>query len=173
MLGQIPEALYFALFLIFAKKLKEKRLLFIILMVIEYILLKQLLHFTIWFQILYTFITFLLLKVLYKNKAQITDIFIFTIASIILILISAIPSLIFCHNITAAIITSRMIMFSLLFLCRNKLYSITNVYKSFWNRENKVKKIKTTTFRAINIVIFNLLFYIINLGMLYTLIFRK
>ena len=41
MLGQIPEAIYFALFIILTKELKEKRILFIILMIIEYILLKQ------------------------------------------------------------------------------------------------------------------------------------
>lgn len=32
-LGQIPEAIYFALFMIFAKDLKEKRILYILLMV--------------------------------------------------------------------------------------------------------------------------------------------
>ena len=73
--GQILEAIYFALFMIFVKNLKEKRVLFTLLMVVEYILLKQFLHYTMWFQALYTFITFLILKVLYKQQAQITDIF--------------------------------------------------------------------------------------------------
>ena len=46
-LGQIPEAVYFALFLIFTKNLKEKRVLFIILMIGEYLLLKSFIHFDI------------------------------------------------------------------------------------------------------------------------------
>lgn len=39
-LGQIPEAIFLALFMIYAKGLKEKRLLFIFLMIIEYLLTK-------------------------------------------------------------------------------------------------------------------------------------
>ena len=89
-LGQIPEAVYFALFLIFTKNLKEKRVLFTILMIGEYLLLKSFIHFDIWFQIGYTVMTFLTLKVLYKDKAQITDVFTFGIASIVLIIISLI-----------------------------------------------------------------------------------
>ena len=57
LLGQIPEAIYFALFLIYSKNIKNKRLLFIILMIVEYIILKQFIHFNIWFQVLYTFTT--------------------------------------------------------------------------------------------------------------------
>lgn len=94
-LGQIPEAIYFALFMIFAKDLKEKRILYILLMVIEYLLLKHFIKYNIWFQILYTIMQFVILKVLYKEKSQITDIFTFTIASIILVLCCFIPSLLF------------------------------------------------------------------------------
>ena len=36
-IGQIPEAIYFALFMIYAKGLKEKRILFTVLMVNRYI----------------------------------------------------------------------------------------------------------------------------------------
>ena len=46
-LGQIPEAIYFALFMIFAKDLKEKRILYILLMVIEYLLLKHFIKYNI------------------------------------------------------------------------------------------------------------------------------
>lgn len=80
-LGQIPEAVYFALFLIFAKNLKEKRILFIFTMVFEYLLIKYAIHFNTWFQVLYTFLTYLTLKVFYKEKAQITDMCTFTISS--------------------------------------------------------------------------------------------
>ena len=39
LLGQIPEAIYFALFMIFTKRLDKKQILFTVLMIIEYILL--------------------------------------------------------------------------------------------------------------------------------------
>ena len=82
LLGQIPEALYFAIFMIFVKQLKTKRLVFILLMILEYVLLKYLIHYNMYFQIAYTFFTYIILKVLYKERSQITDIFTFTIGSI-------------------------------------------------------------------------------------------
>lgn len=171
--GQIPEALYFALFMIFTKNLKEKRVLFIVLMIAEYILLKLVFPFNMWFQVAYTFTTYLILKVLYKQKAQIIDIFTFSISSIILILISASVSILFNHNIFLVVLSSRILMFVFLFIFRHRFNEIQNLYKLLWNRNDKPKRIKTTTFRTINTVVFNLLFFIINFGMLYALLFVK
>ena len=171
--GQIPEAIYFALFMIFTKRLKEKRVLFTLLMVVEYILLKQFLHYTMWFQVLYTFITFLILKVLYKQQAQITDIFTFMIGSFILILISSVPYAIIyftIQNFYVYVVISRILLFLFLFLFKNKLPNIQKIYKKLWNRNDSVKKkMKTTTFRCINIILFNLMFYLINLYIVCTL----
>lgn len=80
-LGQIPEAIFFALFMIYAKNIKEKRVLFVALMITEYLLLKYFIKFSIIFQITYTCMTYLIIKVLYKEKSQITDIFTFTMSS--------------------------------------------------------------------------------------------
>ena len=163
--------------MIFAKNLKEKRLLFILLMILEYIMLTRILIFTSWFQVLYTVITYLILKVLYKEKAQITDIFTFTIGSIVLMIIS-----IFCVFLTCVIfknamvsgIINRLLMFMLLFIFHKYLYKIQNLYKKFWNRNDKIKKkIKSVTFRCINLAIFNIMFYIINIGMFYCILLRK
>ena len=87
LLGQIPEAVYFSLFMIFTKQLKEKRLLFTIIMILEYVLIQRVIHFNIWLHIIYTIFVYLILKLLYKDKAQVTDIFTFTISSMLLILI--------------------------------------------------------------------------------------
>ena len=170
-LGQIPEAIYFALFMIFTKELKEKRILFIVLMILEYILLKQFIHFNIWFQIVYTGITFVILKVLYKEKAQITDIFTFTIASIFVLLVD-VPSYFIVHTFTdnfiVYVIIARLTLFCVTILLKNKLPKIQKVYKKLWNRnDSKKKKIKTTTFRSLNVVIFNITFYLLNMAMLY------
>ena len=170
-LGQIPEAIYFALFMIFAKDLKEKRIKFTVLMIIEYLLLKYLIEFNIWFQVSYTIITYIILKLLYKEKAQITDIFTFTISSIILIIISFISYIIIwktINNYYVAVIINRFLIVLFLIISHKRLYKIQRIYKKLWNRNDKNKnKIKSTTFRAINVVIFNIIFYIINLGMLF------
>ena len=75
LLGQIPEALYFALFIIFAKQIKEKRILFTVLMVFEYLLAKYTFQYSVMFHISYIALIYLLLKILYKEKAQITRFF--------------------------------------------------------------------------------------------------
>lgn len=172
-LGQIPEAVYFAIFMLLVKELKSKRIIFIIGMIIEYILLFNALPYSVWSHVLYFIVSYILMKVLYKNKVQIIDVFTLGIGSVILILISAVISLLFRHSIITVLILNRLLMFGFLFLFRNKLSKIQKLYKLLWNRNDKPKKMKTTTFRAVNTVLFNLLFYIINFGMLYALLFVK
>ena len=177
LLGQIPEAIYFALFMIFTKELKSKRVLYIVLMIAEYILLKHFIKFSIWFQIAYTIFQFIILKILYKEKAQVTDIFTFTIASLVLMLSCTLPSFIILNNndnyIIYAVLT-RIIMFGFLFLFKDKLYKIQEVYKKIWNRNDATKKkIKSTTFRCLNLVVFNIMFYVINLGLIYAIYYNS
>lgn len=176
-IGQIPEAVYFALFMILVKQLKEKRLLYIALMIVDYLVLKHFIQFSMYFQVAYTFMAFIILKVLYKEKAQITDIFTFTIGSIILILFSFICGTLYIANIFSYMtctIINRTMMFTFLWVFRNKLCKIQELYKKLWNRNDKIKKkIKSTTFRSINIVAFNSIFYIIHIGMLYAIYYNS
>ena len=173
-LGQIPEAVYFALFLIFTKNLKEKRVLFIILMIGEYLLLKSFIHFDIWFQIGYTVMTFLTLKVLYKDKAQITDIFTFGIASIVLIVISLISFILLGPDMTLATLLNRILLILFFIVTHKNLNTIQIIYKKFWSRNDLVsKRMKSTTFRAFSTMVFNFMFYIINLGMIYAILVRR
>lgn len=166
LLGQLPEAVYFALFMIFAKNLKEKRLLFVTTMIVEYFILKYMFVYNIWFQAIYIFMTYAILKYFYKEKSQITDIFTFAIGSIILMIISGISYLIInftTKDFIASVIISRILMFLVLFLVNYKFYKIQNLYKKLWNRNDKVKKkMKSITFRCWNLIFFNLMFYIIS-----------
>lgn len=172
-LGQIPEAIYFALFMLFAKNIKEKRILFTLTMIFEYLALKQFIKFDVWFQVIYVFMTYLNLKVFYKNKARITDICTFMIASIILIATSALCFIFLPKNAYIISITNRVIIFALIFIFKNKLAKLETIYTKFWNRHNSPNFIKSVTFRSAFIVIFNFMFYLINLGMLYMLFLRK
>lgn len=178
LLGQIPEAVYFALFLIFTKRLKTHRLIFCILVLIEYLLLVNLFPFNLWFHIGLTILIYLSLKVIYKNRAQITDIFTFGISSVLLIIVSIVNYLIFCKllnvNFVVSAVTQKLILFALLLCLKPKLYNIQKLYKRLWNRNDKLpKKMKTTTFRAINVVVFNTTFYIINVCMLIAIIHNR
>lgn len=170
-LGRVAEALYFSIFLILTKRLKTKRIIFILLMCFEYLLLYQIFPYNVKFQISYTIMTFFILKLLYKEESQITDIFTFGIASIFLIITSAIfsiPKIFFDVNYVICVLCNRIFIFSCLYFSRKKLPVIQKLYKKMWNRKNNVTKtIKSTTFRSINVILFNLMFYIINLGMIY------
>lgn len=172
-LGQIPEALYFALFIIFSKQLKTKRSIFIILIIIEEFLITRVFQYTIWFQVLFTVLMYTILKILYKEKAQITDIFTFMISSLILSVINGLSYFIFYglkHQFLISVIISRILLILFLMIFKNKLYKIQNLYKKFWNRNDKIKKkMKSTTFRCINLFVFNIMFYIANFIFIYTI----
>lgn len=176
-LGQIPESLFFALFLIYTKRLKENRLLFIILMVLEYILVLYAMPYNIYSHIGYFILSYLTLKVLYKEKAQITDVFTLGIASIILIVVGSVLYFIVwktINNFMFYAVVTKLVLFIGLFSLKDKLYKIQKIYKNLWNRNDKKKKImKSATFRSLNVVIFNLMFYIINLGLLLSLILGR
>jgi len=165
LIGQISEALYFALFLIYGKGLKNKRAIFTLLMIAEYLFLKHAVHlnYTIVFQITYTFFTYAFLKILYKEKSQITDIFLFT-GSLIILLAFTIPFLWlnqYIGNINIACAISKVCLFAFLFATRNKLNKWYKKYYSHWNRKHEGNpKIKSLTLRNASIVTFNLLFYI-------------
>lgn len=169
MLGQIPEALFFALFMILSKKIKSHRLSFISLMIVEYLLLMNILPFNLWSRILYFVVTYIILKMFYKERAQITDIFTMGIASLLMLAINIVLFFTIKNNI-AYVIIDRLLLFLSLFLLRNKLPKIQLLYKKLWNRNDKIKKkMKTTTFRALNAVTFNFMFFIINVLLLYYL----
>lgn len=175
-LGQIPEAIYFALFMIFTKRLDKKQILFMILTIIEYILLFNFTPVTIWSHVLYFVITYIILKILYQEKSQITDIFTLGIASTLLILVSIISYCImnlFVTDIFIANILQKLLLFIVLYVIRDKLYKIQNMYKKFWNRNDKIPKpMKSTTFRCINLVLFNVMFFIINSYIIFYIVRR-
>jgi len=169
-LGYGLEALFFTLFLVYGKKLKEKRVTLFILMFLEYLLLKCFIKYDVWFQISYTFMTFLILKLLYKEKANILDVFVFALSSIILIAIS-VPSymivLYTCKIYIVAVILNRVLLFGTFILYKDKLNKLYLKFASLWNRHNDPNKIRSLTLRNITIIIFNVMFYVINLLMIY------
>lgn len=171
LLGQVPEALYFALFMIYTKKLSKRRILFIGLMLAEYLLLLNALPFSIWSHILYFAVSYMILKILYKEKTQITDIFTLGLASLMMIIVNLIVYVVFLkitNNYIITTVINRICLFLLLFFLRKRLPKIQNLYKKFWNRNDKVPKpMKSVTFRCINLFILNIMFYAINVCMLY------
>ena len=175
-LVQLPEPVYFSLFLIIGKNIKEKRLLLMGIMIMQYLLLMHIFPFNIWFQLIYTFMSFVNLKVLYKEKAQVTDLFLFTAASIILVATS-----ISCYGLIYitirqyiwVLITNRILIFAILYLGKNKIRSLYKKFCSLWNRHNNPKKIRSLTLRNISVIIFNLTFWLMNFLIIFFLTYLK
>lgn len=169
-LEKVCEAIYFSLFLIYGKNLKEKRILFIGIMIFEYLLITKLIQYNIWIHISYIIMTYINLKVLYKEKAQITDIFLFAAASIILIIIGAIcvaTRFITHTNYFQVLILNRILLFTILFFIKDKIKLIYMKFYKKWNRHENTTNIKSLTLRNISIIVFNLMFYVINIGLTY------
>ncbi|MGN1301212.1 MAG: hypothetical protein ACI4U9_01620 [Clostridia bacterium] len=168
-LEKVVEAIYFSMFLIIGKNIKNKKLLFIGIMVFEYLMLKHFIKYSVYFQLAYTFMSYVNLKVLYKEKAQITDIFLFTAASLLLIAISAASYgivYITVREYFVALILNRILLFSTLYFARKFIREKYKSFCSLWNRHNIPNTIKSLTLRNISIITFNLMFWLINLGML-------
>ncbi len=173
----LPEALFFSLFMILAKNIKEKRFLFIFLTCLEYLLLFKAFPFSIYSKVGFFIITFIILKMLYREKSQITDVFLLGIASIIIIISCFIPSFLIIFELVDykiyAVIT-RIIMFLVLYIFKTNFSVIQKTYKKLWNRNDTIKKkIKSTTFRSANIFIFNFMFFIINCGLAFAIYFNN
>lgn len=168
--AKVLEPIYFSLFLIYGKDLKHKRLLLTFIMIVEYIMLTEIIEFNVWLQFIYTFMTFVNLKVLYKEKAQVTDIFLFAVASIVLIIISAVVFLVgrqLFESFYIAIFINRFLLFSFVLLFKDRIHNYYKKFCSLWNRHNSPKVIKSLTLRNISVIAFNLMFYTINAGMIY------
>ena len=169
-LGRFIEPIYFALFMIIGKDLKNKRLLLTCIMMFQYLMLTSIIKFDVLFHFLYTFMVFIDLKVLYREKAQITDIFLFGAASITLIIVSIITYLTALYtyqNYIIAMIINRVVIFSAIYFCKNKIRKLYKRFYSLWNRHNNPKSITSLTLRNISTISFNLMFAIINLCMVY------
>lgn len=175
-LEKVFEAIYFALFLLIGKNIKEKRIAFIAVMIFEYLALKYFIRYNVLFQLSYTFMSFINLKFFYKEKSQITDIFLFMFASLILIIISIATGLIlfkFPELYVFMLIINRIIMFLTLFAIKDKIYNWYKVMFKHWNRSKEKRKIKSLTLRNISVIIFNLMFYILNFFMLLEIAFMR
>lgn len=111
------------------------------------------------FYILFDVLTFILLKMLYKKKAQVPDIFVVYYFEMILNFTSLICMKIFDYNMVAFYVNRAMLVFICCFY--KKFAELYKIYINNWNRKDG-NKIKAITVRNISILAMNLTLYIIN-----------
>ena len=166
LLGMLPEVLYFTLFLKYTKNLQEKIVKLGLLIGLAYILCMFVQRYQVVYYILFIALVYSILKLLYKNKAQIIDVFVIGIASVYITFIST-----FCY----IIVNNNLILYYLMafiskiclfipFIFKNKFNKIYKQYCSLWNRNyNQTNKIKSITLRNISLIILNILVCVIGL----------
>ena len=172
LLGMIPEVLYFTLFLIYTKGLKEKKIRLCLLIAIAYFLCLMINRFKLVYYIGFLFLIYLILKLLYKKKAQITDIFIINLSFIYIGLISYICSLFVKEdysNYYLLCIIDKILLF-VPFIFRNKFNIWYKKYYSLWNRNDSIKRpIKSITLRNLSLIGLNMFIFICYIVFLYKL----
>ena len=162
--GILPEVLFFLFFIKTAKDLKlDKKLLSVfVFMLSAYLVLKTIFQYSIYFHLLYILSSMLFLKFVYGLKFKITDVFLFSFASILLVILSAVAY--FCiPNFAIALIVNRLLMILTIFIFKNKIRKLYLKFNSVWNRNReKPNKIRSLTVRNISIICFNLMIFIID-----------
>ena len=157
-LGLLPEVLYFSLFLIYTKNIKEKKLKLFMLLAIGYILLIMICRYQFIFYLAYVVYSYFVLKYLYKS--QITDFFICSIGLTYMTIIAYVGYQILGFNYVLYYIVARISLFSIFTFKKhfNKLYL---TYRSLWNRNDNAK-IKSLTIRNCSLLFINICIILLN-----------
>ena len=168
-LGLIPEILYFTLFIIYTKNIKEKRIKLFFLLSLVFILLN---NYSIINYVIFIVLSYIILKLLYKKKTQIIDIFIIDIGLLYLTLVSFITSRFINNNYVMyyiMMLINRILLF-LPFIFKNKFNILYKKYYSLWNRNyDKKQPIKSITLRNISLFILNSSIFLINIAIIYVI----
>lgn len=171
-LGLLPEVLYFTLFLIYTKNIKEKRIKLFLLMSFAYILCIMLNQYKILYYLSFIFIVYCILKFLYKDKTQIIDIFVFSLSTAYLSFTSLLCFKFVKEDFSNYYIwlsVNRLLLF-IIFIFKNKFNTIYRKYCKLWNRNDKENRpIKSITLRNISLIILNLFIGCLNLIIIFLL----
>lgn len=169
LLGLLPEVLYFTLFIIYTKNIKEKRLkLFLLICVIYFICLFIQKWQTLYYVILIALI-YIILKIMYKKKVQIIDIFIISLMCLWITFLSFVMIFFIKEdysNYWQLYIINRVLLF-LPFLIKDKFNILYKKYYKLWNRNDKEERpLKSITLRNISLILLNSFIFFMNMTLI-------
>lgn len=174
LLGLIPEVLYFTLFITYTKNIKEKRVKLFLLISVAYFLCILVQEYQILYYIALIALIYFILKLLYKEKVQIIDIFIISFAYLWLAILSAILLMFLNDNNFVFLSIIDRIFLYLPFIFKNKFNDMYKKYYRFWNRNDAEKRpIKSITLRNISLILLNGLIFLLNITIINILNFLK
>lgn len=167
LIGIIPDVIFLSLFIIYAKKIETKKILFFILLLIDYIVTLIILKYQTLFYILFIIIEYIILIILYKEEIQLIDSFVITFPFLVLFLMSCIYYFLI-PNYMLACILEKITILILVFLFKNRINIVYKKYKHFWNRnKEEVRKIKSITLRNISLILMYIFIFLSDLVCIY------
>lgn len=166
-LGAILQPIYLCLFITSVKGIKNKRFVFILLSILDYILIQYYVKFNLSINadLIYAIIFFVNVCFMYKGKGRITDF----ITYIISFLIMGIASIIFISVLGTKIITIILcdcFLIALTLIFSKKIHNIENFYNKFWNKHS-LKGIKSVTLRGFSAIITIITFILLHLWLIH------
>lgn len=175
-MGLIPEVLFFTLFITYTKNIKEKRIKLFLLISLAYCLCILIQNLQVIYYMLWIVLVYFAMKLLYKKKVQIIDIFVITIAYMWLMVVSMILmnfALKDLSNYVLIYAIGRIILF-MPFIFRNKFNILYKKYCKLWNRNDKEKRpIKSITLRNISLILLNIFIFVMNIVFINIMNFLK
>ena len=170
LLGMLPEVLFFTMYLIYTKNITEKKVKLFVLISILYIFLILLIPYKLVFYIIFIFGVYGILKLLYKEKVDKIDIFMFAFGTAYVSIIAYLCFIFFDKKLNNYIIfylVDRIILL-LPFIFRKYFNKIYLKYRNLWNRRKSIeenndqKRPKAITLRNISVIAINLIIIFMN-----------
>ena len=145
------EFLYLVMAMCFTKQIKEKRVIFYVLLFISGILCSLIARWQLWYYLTYIASAYLIMRILYKS--HISDLFVFSIFFAWIALTSYLGFAI-RSSMVIGYITQTTLMFGI-FAFKGKFNKWYKTYRELWNRRSD-NRIKSITLRNISLISLNL-----------------
>lgn len=170
LIGAIPDIIYITLSLIYFKNLKNKKIKLFIAIAFSYISCIMISQYNTLYYLMFFILCCIFLRFLYKEKFQISDVFLILFITLYLSLISIIVFQFVKEDLSnyyILAVLSKLLLF-IPFIFKNKFNLIYKRYCRLWNRNDKEKRhIKSITLRNTCMIILNCFLVISNLVFIY------
>lgn len=164
LLGILSEIFLFYKFAVNAKEIKDKKALLFAGFLCCYVLAKILFPLSVYFNLICIFGFYGVMKILYKDLSNITDIFLFSFVSLLLVILS-VATFYLINDFYVSMIANRISIIIIAFATKNIAKPYKNIIKC-WNRNREnPNKIKSLTLRNICVITLNIMIFVINLSL--------
>ncbi len=157
--GMLPDCLFYTLFWIKLKKINKRRTILFALTCVIYLILIMIQRYEVLYYFIFILLMYAIVKLLYKDKINFLDIFIFGLACAYVFFDSCL-CMAFIPKYEIAYIINKLLLF-VPFIFDRYISKVYEKYTYTWNREtNYSKNIKSITLRVGTVILFSSFIFI-------------